>query len=171
MSICHPLLQGVFGSINGLNLPCQVSSNIEMENATYNGWLHSHFISLVIVFSSKGGRLPKHTHQILTAQVGEIVGCHTKCPGSWHNLHVAEGIYEKLELETPDGYCTVPSSQVTIELLERYSAHSRPTRSFLKIMLNKNINSNSHDQYHPIIKLPSGGCRSYRAALGDFKYP
>ena len=50
----HPLLRGVFGSIDGLNLLCQVSSDIEMENATYNGWLHDHFISSVIVFSSKG---------------------------------------------------------------------------------------------------------------------
>lgn len=54
VSMRHPLLQGVFGSIDGLNLPCQVSSDIEMENATYSGWLHSHFISSVIVFSSKG---------------------------------------------------------------------------------------------------------------------
>ena len=50
----HPLLNGVFGSIDGLNLPCQVSGDIEMENATYTGWLHSHFVSSVIVFSSKG---------------------------------------------------------------------------------------------------------------------
>jgi len=55
----HPLLQGVFGSIDGLNLPCQVSSDVEMENATYNGWLHSHFISSVIVFNSKGSCSPK----------------------------------------------------------------------------------------------------------------
>ena len=54
VSVRHALLQGVFGSIDGLNLPCQVSSDVEMENATYNGWLHSHFISSVIVFSSKG---------------------------------------------------------------------------------------------------------------------
>jgi hypothetical protein len=54
VSVRHPLLQGVFGSIDGLNLPCQVSSDVEVENATYNGWLHSHFISSVIVFSSKG---------------------------------------------------------------------------------------------------------------------
>ena len=54
VSIRHPFLQGVFGSIDRLNLPCQVSSDIEMENATYNGWLHSHFVSSVIVFSSKG---------------------------------------------------------------------------------------------------------------------
>ena len=54
VSMQHPLLQGVFGSVDGLNLPCQVSSDVETENATYNGWLHSHFISSVIVFSSKG---------------------------------------------------------------------------------------------------------------------
>ena len=54
VSMRHPLLQGVFGSIDGLNLPCQVSSDVEIENATYNGWLHSHFISSVIVFSSGG---------------------------------------------------------------------------------------------------------------------
>ena len=54
VSARHPLLQGVFGSINRLNLPCQVLSDIEVENATYNGWLHGHFISSVIVFSSKG---------------------------------------------------------------------------------------------------------------------
>lgn len=54
VSARHPLLQGVFGSIDGLNLPCQVSRDVEVENATYNGWLHSHFISSVIVFSAKG---------------------------------------------------------------------------------------------------------------------
>ena len=60
VSMRHPLLQGVFGSIDGLKLPCQVSSDMEMENATYNGWLHSHFISSVIVFSSKGSCLHGH---------------------------------------------------------------------------------------------------------------
>jgi len=54
VSMQHPLLQGVFGSINGLNLPCQVSTDVEIENATFNGWLHGHFISSVIVFSPKG---------------------------------------------------------------------------------------------------------------------
>lgn len=62
VSMRHPLLQGVFGSIDGLNLPCQVSSDVEIENATYNGWLHSHFISSVIMFSSKGLCLLGHCH-------------------------------------------------------------------------------------------------------------
>ena len=54
VSARHPLLDGVFGSIDGLNLPCQVSSDPEVENSTYNGWKHGHFISSVIVFNSKG---------------------------------------------------------------------------------------------------------------------
>ena len=54
VSMRHPLLQGVFGSIDGLNLPCQVSADVEIENATFNGWLHGHFISSVIVFNPKG---------------------------------------------------------------------------------------------------------------------
>lgn len=82
-----------------------------MENATYNGWLHSHFISSVIVFSSKGLHSPEHSHSPDThGLIGEIIGCCTNCPGSWHDLRVTEGIYEKLEHETPDGYCIVADS-------------------------------------------------------------
>lgn len=52
----HPLLRGAFGSIDGLNLPVQTSSDMEIENATYNGWLSEHFVSSVLVFSPKGKR-------------------------------------------------------------------------------------------------------------------
>jgi hypothetical protein len=50
----HPLLDGAFGVMDGLNLPVQTSADIEIENATYNGWLHAHFVSCVIAFSSAG---------------------------------------------------------------------------------------------------------------------
>ena len=50
----HPLLNGVFGSIDGLNLPCETSTDPNIEVETYNGWLHAHYVSCVIVFSSKG---------------------------------------------------------------------------------------------------------------------
>jgi hypothetical protein len=35
---------------------------------------------------------------------GEIIGCRTNCPGSWHDARVAESIYTKLEEKTPEGY-------------------------------------------------------------------
>ena len=44
---------------------------------------------------------------VFIIQTGEIIGCRTNCPGSWHDSRVAEGIYDKLEHETPDGYCVV----------------------------------------------------------------
>lgn len=50
----HPRLLGAFGTMDGLNLPVQVSPNQEIENTTYNGWLHSHFVSSVLVFASHG---------------------------------------------------------------------------------------------------------------------
>lgn len=50
----HPLLTGAFGSMDGLNLPVQTSSDQEIENATYNGWLHEHFISSVFAFGADG---------------------------------------------------------------------------------------------------------------------
>ena len=50
----HPLLSGAFGTMDGLNLAVQVSKYQEMENATFNGWLHSHFVSCVLAFASHG---------------------------------------------------------------------------------------------------------------------
>ena len=47
---CHPTLakdhggvwEGAFGSIDGLNCPIASSEDPELENASYNGWLHAH---------------------------------------------------------------------------------------------------------------------------------
>ncbi|KAI0059272.1 hypothetical protein BV25DRAFT_1918728 [Artomyces pyxidatus] len=87
----HPLLQGAFGSIDGLNLPYETSDDIEFENATYNGWLHAHFISSVLVFSG----------------TGLIVSGCFNCPGDWHDSHVAQPVYKKLLQDTPHGYYLV----------------------------------------------------------------
>ncbi|KAI0635272.1 hypothetical protein C8Q77DRAFT_693631 [Trametes polyzona] len=54
-----PLLVGAFGTVDGLNLAVQVSSDEDVENATYNGWLHDHFISNIICFC------PEDTSQLL----------------------------------------------------------------------------------------------------------
>ena len=48
------LLVKAFGVVDGLNLMVQTSGNDDLENAMYNGWLHGHFASNIIVFSPKG---------------------------------------------------------------------------------------------------------------------
>ena len=50
----HPLLQGAFGSIDGLKLPVQVPQDPLMENATYNSWTHGHYTNQIFVFGPDG---------------------------------------------------------------------------------------------------------------------
>ncbi|KAG6828836.1 hypothetical protein H0H93_014699, partial [Arthromyces matolae] len=87
----HPLLTGAFGTMDGLNLAVQTSADQEIENATFNGWLHDHFVSSVLAFGS----------------TGEIIACKLNAPGSWHDSRVARDIYEKLRTRTPEGYYLV----------------------------------------------------------------
>ncbi len=51
---CHPQLLQAFGTMDGLKHPVQTSADEEMENVTYNGWLHQHFVSSVLVFNALG---------------------------------------------------------------------------------------------------------------------
>ena len=50
----HSLLFGAFGFIDGLKLPVEESSDQDIENAMYNGWLHNHYISNILVFGPDG---------------------------------------------------------------------------------------------------------------------
>lgn len=50
----HPLLEGAFGSIDGLSLPVQESDDPDVENATYNGWKSAHRVNNIIIFSPEG---------------------------------------------------------------------------------------------------------------------
>ncbi|XP_006464061.1 hypothetical protein AGABI2DRAFT_75254 [Agaricus bisporus var. bisporus H97] len=83
----HPRLTRAFGSMDGLNLPIQVSRDDDIENATYNGWLYAHFISSVFVFAADGFT---------------IIACNLNAPGSWHDSRVAQSIYLKLQHRTPE---------------------------------------------------------------------
>jgi hypothetical protein len=44
-------LTGAFGFMDRLNLPVATSSDEDEQNMNYNGWLHSHVVSNIIVFS------------------------------------------------------------------------------------------------------------------------
>jgi hypothetical protein len=50
----HPMIEGAFGFMDGLNLPVATSSDPYVENATYNGWLQAHKISNIFVFAPDG---------------------------------------------------------------------------------------------------------------------
>ena len=107
----HPRLMGAFASIDGLNLPMQTSGNQDIENATYNGWLHEHFVSSVLVFAPNGlcifGDRRRTTDMVFP---GLIIGAHLNAPGSWHNSQVAQSIYQGLRDETPAEFYLVADS-------------------------------------------------------------
>jgi hypothetical protein len=78
----HPLLNGAFVSIDGLNLPVQNSDDEDIENATFNGWLHNHFVSSVLVFLPKGQLTSMHAsfELLLTYYYNVIRNCYSSKP-------------------------------------------------------------------------------------------
>ncbi|KAF8799597.1 hypothetical protein BYT27DRAFT_7058723, partial [Phlegmacium glaucopus] len=86
----HPLLEGAFGSIDGLSLVAQESDDPEIENATYNGWKTTHCINNVLVFSPEG--------VIISVVLNSPVQ---------HDAHVARPIFDQLRTQVPDGYFLV----------------------------------------------------------------
>ncbi|KAL0946034.1 hypothetical protein HGRIS_012309 [Hohenbuehelia grisea] len=94
ITVRHPLLEGAFGGIDGLSLLTQISEDPEIENATYNGWKSDHRTNNVLAFSPKG----------------TIIAAVLNAPGSWHDSHVAQPIYNKLRTNVPDGYFLMADS-------------------------------------------------------------
>ncbi|GLB44058.1 putative DDE superfamily endonuclease [Lyophyllum shimeji] len=84
----HRLLDGPFGSIDGLSLAAQEADDPELENATFNGWKSEHRVNNVIAFSPEG----------------VVIAAVLNCPGSWHDSHVSCPIFEKLRTQVPEGF-------------------------------------------------------------------
>ena len=103
----HPRLHGAFGSVDGLKLPVKTSDDLDIENATFNGWLSEHFVNSVVVFSSKGSRHDPFCVLLTVAHdtcQGMIIAANINAPGSWHDSRVAQPIYRTLRAKTPDGF-------------------------------------------------------------------
>jgi hypothetical protein len=77
-----PVLDGTWCVVDGLKIKIQKSGDEEIQNAYYNGWLHSHFVGCIFVF----------------APSGVIVRCTVNAPGSWHDSYITEngGLHETL---------------------------------------------------------------------------
>ena len=103
----HEQLFGAFGFIDGLKLPVKEPFNPDMENSMYNGWLHDHYISNILVFAPDGACFYLFTHFNNVSFAGTIITCHLNAPRSWHDSRVAQTIYEKLRTHTPNRFYLV----------------------------------------------------------------
>eukprot|EP00808_Paulinella_micropora_P001769 g30239.t1 len=85
---------GCIGAVDGLNLPVQVHSNINISEPNYNGWLHGYYVSSVCVFGFDSN----------------ILWCRYNCPGSWHDARIAAPLFEILQDDTPSPFYIVGDS-------------------------------------------------------------
>lgn len=84
----EPALSMSIGFVDGLNLRVAEPSEIDKQNAYYNGWLSGCYVSNVFVFTPNG--------KICFAALNR--------PGSWHDAQVARELYNLLLFHTPEGY-------------------------------------------------------------------
>ncbi|EGZ22640.1 hypothetical protein PHYSODRAFT_249619 [Phytophthora sojae] len=89
------LLTHTFGFIDGKNLRVQEPSNADLQNAMYNGWLHSVFVTGTMCFAADGC----------------IIWSRHNCPGSWNDSDTSLKYLGKLtDLQyCPDGRMGVVS--------------------------------------------------------------
>ena len=82
INIKEPMLSGVWGFVDGLNLQIFNPGDIDEQNAYWNGWLHETCCSSLICWRSDGF----------------IAYMATNYPGSWHDSAIAgRGFYQKLD--------------------------------------------------------------------------
>jgi len=92
----EPLIRFAFGTVDGCNLRVLEPTDINLQNAMYNGWLSSTYVSNIIVWLFDGCA----GLAILNA------------PGSWHDsaVSVSGGLYQTLMFKTPTPYALVADS-------------------------------------------------------------
>lgn len=83
---------------DGLKLKLQQAGNVKIQTKFYNGWMHDHFVSNVLVFAPNG----------------KVIACALNAPGSYHDSTVASygNIYSRLAKawEESQGKCVVDSA-------------------------------------------------------------
>ena len=79
---CHPMLQNVWCTMDGIKLLLECTGDEEVQNQFYNGWISDHYVSAVLVFCPNG----------------TIPICCYNVPGMVHdsNIVLIGKVYEKL---------------------------------------------------------------------------
>jgi len=109
MAAYFPLVPNRFGYVDGKNLPVQQPSDIDLQNAMYNGWLHCVLVTGVLAFGCDGC-LIWAKHNVF---------------GSWNDGEVAGKLIEKL----CDASFTLPEYGLVSD-----TAFPSTQRAFLKIV-------------------------------------
>ncbi|KAI0369732.1 hypothetical protein BV20DRAFT_1113454 [Pilatotrama ljubarskyi] len=154
----HPLLIGAFGTVDGLNLPVQVSQDEEIENATYNGWLHEHFVSNIFCFAPKGF----------------VIFCVLNAPGSWHDARVARELYELLCDKTPPNFYLVADTAFPRTAASISNRIRTPAKSSDPIPTNRRERERFQRMNRQLLacrQAAEWGMRDFQGAFGRLRVP
>ncbi|ETN03941.1 hypothetical protein PPTG_15256 [Phytophthora nicotianae INRA-310] len=91
----EPLVSGVWGFVDGKNYRVQEPSDVDLQNAHYNGWLHSVLITGTLCYGCDG----------------TLIWAKLNCPGSWNDGEMSFALQEKLA----DVRITVPGTGVAAD--------------------------------------------------------
>ena len=82
----HPILDGVWCTMDGLKLKLQRAPKVDVENNFFNGWKHDHYVGAVIVFVPMG-QSPSYVlmfqavYTIVSLPIGAVFMTSLKMPG------------------------------------------------------------------------------------------
>ncbi|KAF0685317.1 Aste57867_22762 [Aphanomyces stellatus] len=76
----EPLVHGVFGFVDGKKYRVQRPSNVDLQNAQYNGWLHCAFVTVCLCFGVDG----------------TIIWARHNCPGSWNDGEMSRSLEARM---------------------------------------------------------------------------
>ena len=86
----EPGLPRVWSFVDGLNLTTESPSDLDIQNAQYNGWLHYTACSSLLLWSADG----------------LIRFATLNCPGSWHDSKI--GTYGFYEMQCGLSHVAIP---------------------------------------------------------------
>jgi hypothetical protein len=133
----EPLLTTTFGFIDGKNYRVQQPSNSDLQNAMYNGWLHSVLVTGTLCFGADGC----------------ILWCRHNCPGSWNDSDTSAGF--RLKLLDSD---LCPNQQYGV-----VSDSAFPCSSDMKGRIKTPAKQGEIDRLHPHLR--SGATRLHNAIV------
>ncbi|KAF0701683.1 Aste57867_7904 [Aphanomyces stellatus] len=76
----EPLVHGVFGFVDGKNYRVQSLSNVDLQNAQYDCWLHCVFVTVCLCFGVDG----------------TIIWARHNCPGSWNDGAMSRSLQARM---------------------------------------------------------------------------
>ena len=151
MALRYPSMFGMFAFLDGMKIRVEQSSDDDIQNAYYNGWTCSHYISNIFMFSPDGC----------------IIYSIVNCPGSWHDSVVTQlgGLYNVLHEKVPPGYFAVADSAFPVYGNDGMHIKRPPKANETSTMSQLNL---TNQQMHDLVSMRQSAEWGIKSLEGTF---